>query len=71
MGARDEKPGFCPFRLSDNSSIHITSAEWFTPARAPLDGVGLEPDIPMIPAEDDRDVELGEAVRYLQQQKDN
>jgi carboxyl-terminal processing protease len=59
------------FRLIDDSSIHITSAEWFTPARAPLDGVGLEPDISMIPAEDDRDVELGEAIRYLQQQKDN
>jgi carboxyl-terminal processing protease len=53
------------FRLSDESSIHITAAEWFTPARAPLDGTGLEPDIPMIPAEDGRDVELGEAVRYL------
>ena len=53
------------FRLSDESSIHITAAEWFTPARAPLDGTGLEPDIPMIPAEDGRDVELGEAVRFL------
>lgn len=53
------------FRLSDNSSIHITAAEWFTPARAALDGYGLEPDISMIPAEDGRDVELGEAVRYL------
>ncbi len=53
------------FRLADGSSIHITSAEWFTPARAALDGQGLEPDIAMIPAEDGRDVELGEAVRYL------
>lgn len=56
------------FRLEDNSSVHITSAEWFTPARVPLDGVGLEPDISMIPAEDGRDVELGEAVRYLSAQ---
>jgi carboxyl-terminal processing protease len=55
------------FRLSDDSSIHITSAEWFTPARTPLDGNGLEPDISMIPAEDGRDVELGEAIRYLRQ----
>lgn len=53
------------FRLSDESSVHITSAEWYTPARAALDGVGLEPDISMIPAEDGRDVELGEAIRYL------
>ncbi len=56
------------FRLSDDSSIHITSAEWFTPARAVLDGVGLEPDISMIPAEDGRDVELGESIRFLQAQ---
>jgi carboxyl-terminal processing protease len=55
------------FPLSDDSSIHITSAEWFTPAHTALDGTGLEPDISMIPAEDGRDVELGEAVRYLHQ----
>ncbi|MBN1566081.1 MAG: S41 family peptidase [Anaerolineae bacterium] len=54
------------FRLSDESSIHITSSEWFTPAHTPLDGTGLEPDIAMIPAEDGRDVELGEAIRHLQ-----
>ncbi len=56
------------FRLSDDSSIHITTAEWFTPARAPLEGQGLEPDISMIPAEDGRDVELGEAIRQLRTQ---
>lgn len=56
------------FRLSDDSSIHITTAEWFTPARAPLEGQGLEPDISMIPAEDGRDVELGEAIRQLHTQ---
>lgn len=53
------------FRLSDDSSIHITAAEWFTPAHVALDGQGLQPDIAMIPAEDGRDVELGEAIRYL------
>ncbi len=55
------------FRLSDNSSLHITSAEWFTPERHTLEGAGLEPDIPMIPDVNGRDVELGEAVRYLQE----
>jgi len=55
------------FRLSDNSSIHITSSEWLTPARQALSGQGLTPDITMIPADDGRDVELGEAVRYLSQ----
>jgi len=56
------------FRLSDDSSLHITSAEWFTPNRNALDGVGLEPDIPMIPDVNGRDVELGEAIRHLQQE---
>jgi len=59
------------FRLSDNSSLHVTSAEWFTPNRTRLDDVGLEPTIAMIPDENGRDVELGEAVRYLQSQIEN
>ena len=56
------------FRLADESSIHITAAEWFTPNRDPINGVGLVPDISMIPAEDGRDVELGEAIRQLREQ---
>jgi carboxyl-terminal processing protease len=55
------------FRLSDNSSLHITSAEWLTPNRRQLEGAGLEPDIVMIPDINGRDVELGEAIRQLQQ----
>lgn len=54
------------FRLSDQSSIHITSSEWFTPEGTQIDGNGLVPDIEMIPDENGRDVELGEAIRYLQ-----
>ncbi|MCC6803899.1 MAG: S41 family peptidase [Anaerolineae bacterium] len=54
------------FPLSDKSSLHVTSAEWLTPLRHALDTVGLEPDIAMIPDAQGRDVELGEAVRYLQ-----
>ena len=56
------------FRLSDGSSIHITSAEWFTPNNSTIEGVGLVPDISMIPDENGRDVEIGEAIRHLQQQ---
>ncbi|GAB4524349.1 MAG: S41 family peptidase [Anaerolineae bacterium] len=56
------------FPLSDSSSVHITSAEWFTPDRNAIDGVGLEPDLPMIPDTNGRDVEIGEAVRHLQEQ---
>lgn len=59
------------FGLSDGSSVHITSSEWFTPSRTPLDGVGLTPDIAMIPDENGRDVETGEAIRYLQGLLDN
>lgn len=54
------------FPLSDSSSLHITASEWFTPAHQPLDANGLEPNIAMIPDENGRDVELGEAVRSLQ-----
>ncbi len=54
------------FRLSDTSSVHITAAEWLTPHRNVIEGVGLTPDIEMIPDENGRDVELGEAIRYLQ-----
>lgn len=53
------------YRLSDESSLHVTSAEWFTPERNALDGIGLIPDIMMIPDENGRDVELGEAIRHL------
>ena len=56
------------FSLSDQSSLHVTSAEWFTPSRHPLNDVGLTPDITMIPDPNGRDVELGEAIRHLQQE---
>lgn len=54
------------FALSDTSSIHVTSAEWFTPNRNVIDGVGLEPNIAMVPAQDGRDIEMVEAIDYLQ-----
>lgn len=53
------------YTLSDSSSLHVTAAEWLTPDRQPLDGRGLQPDITMIPDANGRDVELGEALRYL------
>jgi carboxyl-terminal processing protease len=54
------------FPLSDQSSLHVTASEWFTPARTPLQGQGLTPDTEMIPDSNGRDVELGEAIRVLQ-----
>ncbi len=56
------------FSLSDQSSVHVTSAEWFTPDHHVIDGVGLQPNIAMIPDETGRDIEIGEAVRHLQEQ---
>lgn len=53
------------FQLLDKSSIHVTTAEFFPPSRQTLEGVGVEPDIPMIPDSAGRDVELGEAIRQL------
>lgn len=35
------------FDLSDGSSIHVTSARWYTPSGAQLDQQGLQPDIPV------------------------
>jgi carboxyl-terminal processing protease len=56
------------FQLADKSSLHVTTAEFFPPGKAALNGVGIEPDIPMIPDQNGRDVELGEAIRYLRNQ---
>ncbi|MEO8607675.1 MAG: S41 family peptidase [Chloroflexota bacterium] len=55
------------FRLSDDSSLHITAAEWLTPNHTHLDGTGLEPNIAVTPDANGRDLELGEASRYLKQ----
>jgi carboxyl-terminal processing protease len=54
------------FSLSDGSSIHITSAEWFTPNRIPIAEVGLMPDIEIAVDAEGRDIELAEAIRYMQ-----
>ena len=53
------------FPLSDGSSLHVTSAEWYTANDTSLEGVGLTPDIVMIADENGRDVELGEAIRVI------
>lgn len=53
-------------RLSDTSSLHITSSEWFTPARQPLDQVGLEPDVPVTADPSGLDNQLAAAVEGVQ-----
>ncbi|HYO89198.1 MAG TPA: S41 family peptidase, partial [Candidatus Limnocylindrales bacterium] len=54
--------------LSDSSSLHITSSEWFTPAREPLDQVGLQPDVEIAPDPAGLDTALAAAVEALQAQ---
>lgn len=58
------------FDLSDGSSVHVTSARWFTPAGQQIDQKGLEPDIAVQASPEDiennRDAVLNRAVVYLQ-----
>jgi carboxyl-terminal processing protease len=57
------------FDLSDGSSVHITSAQWLTPNRHQISGVGLTPNIEIGITDDDRsqgrDPQLDRAVQYL------
>jgi len=59
------------YPLSDQSSLHVTAAEWLTPDQRALEGTGLTPDIEMIPDANGRDVEMGEALRYLASKLDD
>ena len=53
------------FDLQDGSSLHVTSARWYTPDRTPLDGRGLPPTVAVEPAADGRDAELRAALEFL------
>jgi carboxyl-terminal processing protease len=59
------------FDLNDGSSVHVTSARWFTPERTPLDGEGLEPDIlvelTQEALDNGRDEVLNRAILLLQE----
>ncbi|MFZ0545654.1 MAG: S41 family peptidase [Candidatus Promineifilaceae bacterium] len=57
------------YDLSDGSSVHVTSARWYTPDRHQIDQQGLEPDISVVPTEEaianGQDEILDAAVTYL------
>ncbi len=55
------------FSLTDDSSLHVTNARWFTPDRRPLDREGLTPDIVVEPAaqQTENDLMLARAVAFL------
>lgn len=58
------------FDLSDGSSVHVTSARWYTPDHHQIDQQGLQPDILVEVTQADidngRDAVLERAVAYLQ-----
>lgn len=52
--------------LSDGSELRVTIARWFTPNDNTINGVGITPDIEILPDfESDQDVQLQRAVEYL------
>ncbi len=57
------------YDLSDGSSVHVTSARWYTPDRRELDQQGLEPDINVELSQEaidaGRDEILQRAIEYL------
>lgn len=52
--------------LSDGSSIHVTTAQWFTPEHNPIQGLGVMPDLEVLPAEG-VDAELAAAIDALRE----
>jgi carboxyl-terminal processing protease len=58
------------YDLSDGSSVHVTSARWFTPDRHQIDQLGLQPDILVEVTQEaidnGRDEVLNRAVEMLQ-----
>jgi carboxyl-terminal processing protease len=57
------------YDLSDQSSLHVTVAHWFTPNRHEITGNGLTPDTVVPITEEDRtqgkDPQLDRAIAYF------
>jgi len=57
------------YDLSDQSSLHVTVAHWFTPNRHEITGNGLSPDIVVTLTEEDhaqaKDTQLDRAIAYF------
>ena len=58
------------YDLSDGSSVHVTSARWYTPDKNQIDQQGLQPDIlveiTQEAIENGRDEVLNRAIEFLQ-----
>jgi carboxyl-terminal processing protease len=55
--------------LSDGASLHVTTAQWFTPNHHRIEGTGLTPDVIIIPSAE-IDAELQAALERLVPQLD-
>lgn len=53
------------YALSDGSNLHVTSALWYTPSRAEINGVGLTPDVPVEEPTGEEDTTLAAAIESL------
>jgi carboxyl-terminal processing protease len=57
--------------LSDGGALYVTIARWLTPNGEQIEGIGLSPDIEVVPTEEDieqrQDVQLFRAVEYLRE----
>lgn len=58
-----------PYTLSDQSSLILTTARWYTPKDRQIDGQGLQPDIEVVITDEDlrmgRDPQLERATEHL------
>ena len=58
-------------QLSDGGALYVTIARWLTPSGEQIEGIGLAPDIEVVPTEEDidlsRDVQLFAAIDYLRE----
>ncbi|MGQ9572295.1 MAG: S41 family peptidase [Dehalococcoidia bacterium] len=58
-------------QLSDGGALYLTIARWLTPNGQQIEGLGLAPDIEVVPTEEDiklrRDVQLFAAIDYLRE----
>lgn len=50
------------YELADKSSLHVTSAQWFTPKRRQISGQGLTPDIVVEPGVDPLPIAIASLV---------
>jgi carboxyl-terminal processing protease len=55
-------------QLSDQSGLRLTSAQWLTPGKVPIHGVGLQPDVALegaLAPGTDIDAAVSDAAQYL------